>query len=205
MSKERDEMVIDVLIGADYLWQFQKGCTIRGKFDEPVAVETELGWVLSGPMKGHDTCSDVHFTQVNFIASSVEEQESLEDVRRLWDLETLGIREITDQVHESFENSISFDGTRHSVRLPWKEGHPELPSNYQYRLKTQMRRLEKDPEILKEYGNIIQDQLRVEMIEKVAELEKAPRIHYLPHQAVVHQDLATTKVRIGRASCRERV
>ena len=98
VSMGRDEMVIDVLVGADYLWHFQKGCTIRGNFDEPVAVETELGWVLSGPMKGQDTCSGAHFTQVNFIASSVEEQESLEDVRRLWDLETLGIREITDQV-----------------------------------------------------------------------------------------------------------
>ena len=104
VSKGRDEMVIDVLVGADYLWHFQKGCTIRGKFDEPVAVETKLGWVLSGPLKGQDTCADIRFTQVNFIASSVEEQERLEDVQRLWDLETLGIREITDQVHESFEN-----------------------------------------------------------------------------------------------------
>ena len=198
VSKGKDEVVIDVLIGADFLWHFQKGCTIRGNFDEPVAVETELGWVLSGPMKGRDTSSDVHFTQVNFIASSVEEQESL-DVQRLWDLETLGIREITDQIHESFENCISFNGTRYSVRLPWKEGQPELPSNYEtslYRLKTQMRRLEKDPEILKEYGKIIGDQLRVGVIEKVAESEKAPRIHYLPHQAVVRQESATTKVRV---------
>ena len=60
----------------------------------------------------------LRFTQVNFIASSVEEQESLEDVQRLWDLETLGIREITDQVHESFENNISFNGSRYSVCLP---------------------------------------------------------------------------------------
>jgi len=146
----RDEMVIDVFVGADYLWHLQKGCTIRGNFDEPVAVETELGWVLSGPMKGQDTCSGVHFNQVNFVASSVKEQESLEDVRRLWNLETLGIREISDQVHESFENNISFSGSRYSVSLPWKEGHPELPANYGtslYRLKTQMRRLKKDPEI----------------------------------------------------------
>jgi len=130
VSEGRDEMVIDVLDRADYLWHFQKGCTIRGNFDEPVAVETKLGWVLSGPMKGQDTCSDVHFTQVNFIASSVEEKESLEDVQRLWDLESLGIREITDQVHESFENTISFNGSRYSVCLPWKEGYPELPINY---------------------------------------------------------------------------
>ena len=195
VSKGRDEMIIDVLVGADYL----KGCTIRGKFDEPVAVETKLGWVLSGPLKGQDTCADVHFTQVNFVASSVGEQESLEDVQRLWDLGTLGIREITDQVHESFENNISFNGSRYSVCLPWKEGHPELPTNYGtslYRLRTQMQRLEKDPDILKEYGNIIEEQLRVGVIEKVAELEKAPRIHYLPHQAVVRKESATTKVRV---------
>ena len=75
-------MVIDVLVGTDYLWHSQKGCTIRVNFNEPVAVETELGWVLSGPMRGQDTCSDIHLTQVNFVASSVEEQVSLEDVRR---------------------------------------------------------------------------------------------------------------------------
>ena len=102
----------------------------------------------------------------------------------LWDLETLGIREITDQVHESFENNISFNGSRYSVCLPWKEGHPQLPTNYGtslYRLRTQMRRLEKDPDILKEYGNIIEEQLQAGVIEKVAELENAPRVHYLPH------------------------
>ena len=34
------------------------------------------------------------------------------------------------------------------------------------------------------------------MIEKVAELEKAPKVHYLPHQAVVRNKSATTKVRV---------
>lgn len=35
------ELEIDILVGADYLWSFQKDCTIRGGLDEPVAVETE--------------------------------------------------------------------------------------------------------------------------------------------------------------------
>lgn len=48
------ELVIDLLIGSDYLWEFQKGRTIRGESEEPVAVETELGWVISGPLKGRD-------------------------------------------------------------------------------------------------------------------------------------------------------
>ena len=199
VSKRRDEMVINVLIGADYLWNFQKGCTIRGKCDEPVAMETEPDWVLSGPMKGRDTCSDSHLAQVNFISSSLEKQESLKDVHRLWDLETLGIRDTEDEVHETFKNSISFNGIRYSVRLPWKEGHPELPSNYSTslnHLRTQVRKLERDPEILREYAAIIEDQLQSGIIEEVIELERAPKVDYLPHQAVVWKESATTKVRV---------
>ena len=59
-----------------------------------------------------------------------------------------------------------------------------------------MRRLEKDPDILKEYGNMIEEQLQAGVIKKVAELENAPKIHYLPHQAVVRKESATTKVRV---------
>ena len=41
-----------MLIGADYLRSFQAGITKRGKPREPNATETELGWVLSGHLKG---------------------------------------------------------------------------------------------------------------------------------------------------------
>ena len=51
VCQTKEELVIDLLIGSDYLWEFQKGRTIRGEPEEPVAVETELGWVLSGPLK----------------------------------------------------------------------------------------------------------------------------------------------------------
>ena len=71
-------MCIDVLIGADYLWNFQKGCTIRGKPDEPVAVETELGWVLSGPMKSSVNESEARSVQVNLIGGAQEERLNLE-------------------------------------------------------------------------------------------------------------------------------
>ena len=78
-------------------------------------------------------------------------------------------------------------------------GHPELPSNYATslrRLKTQVARLEKEPEVLMEYASIIQDQLEAGIIERVVELEKAPKVHYLPHQAVVRKESTTTKVRV---------
>ena len=52
VSRNEDELEIDLLLGADYLWRFQTVRTIRGEADEPVAVETELGCVLPGPLKG---------------------------------------------------------------------------------------------------------------------------------------------------------
>lgn len=37
----------------------------------------------AGPLKGHDTCSDVHFVHINFIASFLDEQENVEDVQTI--------------------------------------------------------------------------------------------------------------------------
>ena len=51
VCRTKQELEIDLLIGSDYLWKFQMDQTIRGEPEEPVAIETELGYVLSGPLK----------------------------------------------------------------------------------------------------------------------------------------------------------
>ena len=45
------KLQIDVLIGSDYYWQLVTGRVVKGP-KGPTAVETKLGWVLSGPVKG---------------------------------------------------------------------------------------------------------------------------------------------------------
>ena len=78
-------------------------------------------------------------------------------VHKLWDYDTLGIREV-DEVHEALKDAISFNGEKYQVRLPWKEGHSTLPSNYVNslrRLKGQVQKLKGTPEVLKEYDVII--------------------------------------------------
>ena len=156
MSRGREEMSINVLIGVDYLWSFHKGCIIKGNLDEPVAVETALGLILSGPMKSSGNKSEACSVHVNLIGSACEEHLNLEsDVYKLWDMETLGIIESQNEMHEAFLNSVSFTGNRYSIRLPWKEGNPELPSNYTTslcRLNTQVARLDKEPEVLMGYA-----------------------------------------------------
>ncbi|CAB4030686.1 E3 ubiquitin- ligase DZIP3, partial [Paramuricea clavata] len=138
VCKENEVLEIEVLIGADYLWCFQEGNVVRGKADEPVAVQTRLGWVLSGPMKVNGSSNEtnsMHVVDVNFLAQDNSSCTKLDDfIHRLWDFETLGIRQ-EDEVHESLKDSIKFNGTRYSVKLPWKEGHSALPSNYNISLK----------------------------------------------------------------------
>ena len=79
-------------------------------------LETELGWVLSGPLKGK--CIErVESTQVNFVGQRINE-DSLEcNVHKLWSFEGLGIIE-EDKVHQEFLGNISFTGSRYSVKLP---------------------------------------------------------------------------------------
>jgi len=76
-----------------------------------------------------------------------------------------------------------------------------LPDNYELslkRLKSLICRLQQDPDILKEYHSVIQDQLRKGIVEMVEEshISESGRVHYLPHHAVIRKDKTTTKVRV---------
>ena len=174
----KDEVLgIDLLIGTDYLRSFQKGRTIRGEAGEPVAIETCLGWVLSGPMKGFRDDSQI---SVNLV-SQVIPRDNLEldnSIWKLWDLKTLGIRE-ENKIHEELKDAISFNGQRYEVSLPWKEGHGPLPNNYRNslkRLKGQIEKLQNDPDVLKAYDAVIKEQAAVGIVERVPELETPEKI-----------------------------
>ncbi|XP_028409306.1 uncharacterized protein LOC114531905 [Dendronephthya gigantea] len=161
-------------------------------------MKTELGWVLSGPLRVQDI-ERAEPVQVNFVAQRLSSEDSLEsNVQKLWSFEGLGISE-EDKVHEEFLDEISFTGSRYSVKLPWKESHKKLPDNYANslsRMKGQLRRLRKEPALLAEYDSIIRDQVERGIVEPVSALEKVERVHYLPHQAVIRREAVTTKLRI---------
>ena len=185
-------MQIDLLIGSDYIWNFFDGKTIRGEESGqggPVTVSTKVGWVLSGPVENlpQEKLSSIQFSSTHVLrVDSRETEDTLQkDLQRLWDLDSVGIRD-RDTVHEAFEKNLSFEDGRYSVHLPWKEHHQLLPDNFQNsvaRLSSQLKRLRREPEILREYNSIIQDQLQCGIIEKV-DRTKCPdigKVHYLPH------------------------
>ena len=118
--------------------------------------------------------------------------------RVLWDLETLGITE-SDGVYEEFVDNITFNRNRYSVKLPWKEGRDVLDSNFELSLscmKGQVRKLRKEPEVLREYDPVIKEQLASGVIERVEESGKVDRAHYIPHLAVIRKEASTTKLRV---------
>ena len=52
VSRHNEMLSIQILIGSDFIWQFQESESLRGGPNEPVAVKTTLVWVLSGPLRG---------------------------------------------------------------------------------------------------------------------------------------------------------
>ena len=127
-----DSVSADVLIGADYYWSFFTGSIIKGDPYGPVALETNLGWVLSGPSE----CSRLtRSCTVNLSSTHVLKVESTEmkdmkdDLQKFWDLETLSIKENETSVYDKFSNDITFTGERYQVKLRFKDNHPMLPDN----------------------------------------------------------------------------
>ena len=147
-----------------------------------MAVTTKLGWVLSGPLKfeGKSFNSPEDAT-VNFLSHVRQDPRMLsveENVSRLWDLDTLGIRQ-EDKVHEAVIDDIRFTGTRYSVGLPWKVYHNKLPSNYAnclVRLQAQARKIKKDPQVFDECNKIVDEQLEKGNIEEVGQERKKAHV-----------------------------
>ena len=150
-------MEVYVLIGADYYWHFLTGAIKRGK-SGPTALQTKVGWVLSGPVQGGSTLNStqVNFTNTHALRVDTHEQfmdESSENralerkLAEFWDLEAIGISPEEKSVYERFNEDITFKEGRYEVKLPWKECHATLPDNYtlcQRRLKSLTRRLQSE-------------------------------------------------------------
>ena len=56
-------------------------------------------------------------------------------------------------------------------------------------MKGQVRKLRKEPEVLREYDSVIKEQLASGVIERVGESGKADRVHHISHLAVIHLSL----------------
>ena len=203
---------VDLLIGNDFYWSFFIGDVKRGE-SGPVAMKTILGWVLSGPIPhAPGSGSDVNLVTCHTLrlnasscddlnVSRKDEDPLLEQVKKFWEIESIGVSPHEGTVHDKFLDTIRACDGRYEVSLPWKEQHALLPDNYALavsRLVSVLKRLRGNPKLFAEYNRIIEEQSLQGIISDVDPHEpvQVGRLHYLPHHPVVREDKQTTKVRI---------
>lgn len=127
---------VGFLIGSDHYWDFLTGRTRRG--GGPVAVETRLGWVLSGPMSdsNHEATSCGLMTYTLHVNAQCQETQKLNStLTSFWELESFGIPSSDRTIYDDFCEKIKLRDGGYEVSLPWKDPHPILPNNFQLCLK----------------------------------------------------------------------
>ena len=192
---------VEILIGSDYYWSLVSGQVYRGTTG-PIALDTRVGWILSGPTEGSKFEESVASTLMTHAlrVDALSELEGLEvGLKRFWDLESIGVLRKEESVHSRFTQEIEFKDGRYTVSLPWRTNCHNLSDNYGLcvkRLQGLHKRLRQDPSLLKAYDKVIKEQLELGIVERVPESEALRRIHYLPHHPVVREDKVTSKVRI---------
>ena len=160
---------------------------------EPVAELTCFGWVIMYP--GNEI--DLN----NLMLSGM----SIDDYEKLYNLDVLGVQDIPktheDMVHTNFKEQLkqSDDGW-YETGLMWKQGKENLQNNGTgslRRLQNLIMKLQKSPDLLETYDNIISNWLTEDIVEKV-DRNIPPNIpeFYLPHKPVVREYAESTKRRI---------
>ncbi|XP_063447041.1 uncharacterized protein LOC134726564 [Mytilus trossulus] len=204
---QQDSFEISLLVGADHYWDIVEDHIVRGNC--PTAVKSKIGYLLSGPTYSKKT--NTSKTSMFIVLISYRDEEY--NLERFWNLESKCINskeldEDDDAYIKAYQDrSIEFRENEYFARLPWKRDHDELPTNLavtKRRTEHVMKRLTQKPDMLKKYGNIIQEQERREFIERVDETaETQGIIHYIPHHPV-QKESSTTPIRIVYdCSCRK--
>ena len=143
---------------------------------------------------------------VNFVNSHQNLTLSDEDIRRFWDLETIGISANQDRsfsakdtkLLEEFRASFRVEDQRRVVCLP-KRQDITLPSNRinaEARLNNLMKRLENNEELKQVYYDHMQNYITRGQVETAPAEEPTSTVFYLPHQAVKKEKHGKTKWRI---------
>ena len=105
------ELEVDLLIGSNFYWSVLTGKVLKGNGCGPVALESKVGWILSGslgksiPSKQHVNYVGCHPTHVVFIETK-NTDISENKLSNFWDLETLGISANENHPDQTYINQI---------------------------------------------------------------------------------------------------
>jgi len=190
---------IELLLGADVYASILEPGLRRGNELEPVAQETRLGWILSGPV-GVTTS---HAIIALHHCSADESLAAL--VRRFWEQEELCAPPSTlsreDQEAEDFfvrTHTREPDG-RYMVRLPLTTRTPVLSATRGIAtrvLRHMERRFTRDEALKHKYISFMAEYEQLEHMSPAPTEGISVPVCYLPHHGVMKGDGATAKLRV---------
>ncbi|XP_012271144.2 uncharacterized protein LOC105694768 [Orussus abietinus] len=192
---------IDLLLGADVygdilLEGLRKGCA-----GAPLAQQTAVGWVLSGPTGGTTYETTGPTTAQSFQCTS---QKGLyKALQRFWELEEAPTRQYSLTAEETacedhYARTVRRDGDgRYVVRLPFKTSPTTDLCTSRYGAMRMYERNERrfitDPGMAESYRQFMEEYIRLGHMGPTA---GGIRGYYLPHHAVIKDSSTTTKLRV---------
>ncbi|CDW61256.1 zinc knuckle protein [Trichuris trichiura] len=179
---------VDVLIGADYYWDFIGNEVRRKAADEPVGVQSIFGLILCG--KTGRTMKKVS----TMLMCQISEEESLDAIGIIPEENNGSSR----AERHCLKPPIQFNGERYVVLLPWKL-KPKLPNNCAYalqRLEQLERQMEKKPNEWRMYIAAMQEYVDKGWVEEVHPSAEEGKVWYHPHHAVIRGTDSMKKCRV---------
>ncbi|EFO94304.1 hypothetical protein CRE_17711, partial [Caenorhabditis remanei] len=234
-DKVYDNTRMDMILGNDILPHFIRGsqrvCLPSGKYIEigPFASMTFPNArhcpVMDQNMipEGISSLEEPHPPSINVLMSQKygtdNDDELTNLILQLWQTENCGIESATmleseylsqEYLLQLFEKEavIGEDGLLY-VALPWNGKQTRMGNNKSLaykRLTCLIEKLRRNPDLLKAYNKIINEQLEAGIIERVTpEMKDQGPEYYAPQNAVLKENSTNTKVRIvGDSSSKQR-
>ena len=132
-SNSKTSFDVNLFVGLDFYYNFITGNVKRDQIGEPIAVESKLGWLLTGPLKSNlvqTYLSDTHILHIKPQYRTFDEISDSNFPSSIWDIESINISKKDKLFYEKFENNLCFDGERCCVRLPFTNSFSQIPDNF---------------------------------------------------------------------------
>ena len=188
----KEFLPVHLILGVcDYTKIKTETAPLIGATNEPIAEKTKFGWTIISPGKEVDL-SPMFLTQT-----------STADYDNLCRLDVLGLADCAtgdqEEVYSEFKEQLRRDEEGwYETSLPWKGNHPPLPSNEAGSLRRLTGLVKKlcSQGTIERYDQVIQDQIKTGIVERVGGPATGQHEFYIPHKAVVRDTAETTKLRV---------
>lgn len=189
---------IDLLLGADVYAQIILCGVKKGEIGSPVAQNTELGWILSGPCSASLQPSSIGVNNFN-VQICIDEQ-----LKRFWEIEEVERKRLLTKEEELCEkhyeeNHGRDESGRYVVGLPLCNMKQLGKSRDQAvsRLIQMEKKFERNESLREKYVDFMNDYIRLGHMSLVNKSDADELTScYLPHHAVFKESSTSTKLRV---------